>query len=84
MKEKLAEAVEFPKEIVLSMPKITVLGRKEATIENHQGIIAMEEDNIRLYTAMGVLCLWGEDLDIAAISDEDIHITGFIRKIEFQ
>ncbi len=84
MREKVAEAMELPKEIALSMPKITVLAEKEATVENYKGIIELGREKIRLYTAVGVLCLNGEGLDIASITDEDISILGSISKIEFE
>ncbi len=76
--------MELPKEIMLSMPKITVLAGKEATVENYKGVIELTEEKIRLYTGAGVLCLTGESLDIAAITDEDITVLGAIGKIEFE
>lgn len=84
LREKIADAAELPKEIALSLPKVTLLAHKEATVENYKGIISLDADKIRLYTSVGILCLEGENLDIAAITDEDISIFGMIRKIEFE
>lgn len=84
MREKVAEAMELPKEIALSMPKITVLAGKEASVENYKGIIELSREKIRLYTAAGILSLTGENLDISAITDEDVTILGAIGKIEFE
>ncbi|MBE7025840.1 MAG: sporulation protein YqfC [Ruminococcaceae bacterium] len=82
--EKVVDAIELPKEIVLSVPKITVLAGKEAFVENYKGIIELSREKIRLYTGAGVLCLTGTGLDISAITDEDISILGSIDKIEFE
>lgn len=84
LREKVAEAVELPKEVMLAMPKITVLAGKEAAVENYKGVIELSRERIRLYTGAGILCLTGENLDIAAITDEDIAIQGAIGKIEFE
>ncbi len=83
-REKIADAAELPKEIALSLPKVTLLAQKEVTVENYKGIISLDTDKIRLYTSGGILCLTGENLDIAAITDEDISVFGSIRKIEFE
>ncbi len=84
LREKIADAAELPKEIALSLPKVTLLAQKEVTVENYKGIISLDADQIRLYTSAGILCLAGENLDIAAITDEDISVFGVIRKIEFE
>jgi len=84
IREKVADAMELPKEIALSMPKITVLAGKEASVENYKGVIELSREKIRLYTAAGILNLTGENLDISAITDEDVTILGIISKIEFE
>lgn len=84
LREKVVDAIELPKEIVLSVPKITILAGKEALVENYKGIIELSPEIIRLYTGAGVLCFTGVGLDIASITDEDISILGSITKIEFE
>lgn len=84
IREKVAETMELPKEIAISMPKITLYAAKEATVENYKGVIELSPENVRLYTAAGVVSLSGEALDISAITDEDITILGCIRKIELE
>lgn len=84
LREKVAESMELPKEIAISMPKITLYAAKEATVENYKGIIELTPHLVRLYTSAGVVCLFGEALDISAITDEDITILGNIRKIELE
>ncbi len=84
LREKLTDAAELPKEVALSLPKITVLSGKEAAVENYKGIISLDAACIRLYTAAGILSLSGENLDISSMTGEDIYIEGSIRKIEFE
>ena len=84
LREKLAETMELPKEIAVSMPKITLYAAKEVTVENYKGVIELTPEFVRLYTSAGVVSLSGASLDIASITDEDVTVTGNIRKIELE
>ena len=46
-KEVLVEKLELPKDVILDIPKIIVMGRNEITIENHKGIQIFEKNKIR-------------------------------------
>ncbi len=84
LREKIADAMELPKEIALSMPRISLLAGKEATVENYKGVIELGRETIRLYTSAGIVTLCGEEMDVTEITDEDITISGIIRKIELE
>ena len=47
-KKVLVDKLEMPKEIVLDVPRITVIGRNEITIENHKGILIFEKNEIKI------------------------------------
>ena len=49
-KEFIAEKLELPKDVVLDLPKIIIVGRNEITIENHKGIISFKDDLIKINT----------------------------------
>ena len=42
-REVIAEKLDIPKDIILNMPKITIIGQEEITIENHKGIVLLKE-----------------------------------------
>ena len=46
-KEVLVEKLELPKDVILDIPKIIVMGRNEITIENHKGIQIFEKNKKR-------------------------------------
>ena len=54
-KEILVEKLDIPKEALLDVPKIIVIGRNEITIENHKGIILFERYNIKINTSLAVV-----------------------------
>lgn len=83
IKEKMAEMLVLPKEIVLDLPKISMIGNTQIFIENYKGIIEYDTERIRINTSKGLIKIFGEDLYINTITTEEIFITGDISNIEF-
>jgi sporulation protein YqfC len=83
LKEKFAEMLELPKEIVLNIPKVTIVGNKDMMIENYKGVMEYEDGRIRVNTGTGVVKVTGARLLIREITSEDIIISGDIHALEF-
>lgn len=83
LKEKFVEILDLPKEIVLNIPKVTIVGNKDMMIENYKGIMEYEEARIRVNTGTGVVKVTGASLLIREITSEDIIISGDIHGLEF-
>ena len=83
MKEKVTEALELPKEIVLNLPKITMLGNGDLIVENYKGIIEYSEEKIRINTLSGTVRISGAGLIIKEITSEDMMVKGEIKSLEF-
>ena len=43
-KEVISKKLDIPKDVILDVPKIIVIGRNEITIENHKGIMVFERE----------------------------------------
>lgn len=82
-KEIMAEMLELPKEVILDLPKITMIGSRNAIIENYKGLIEYEDDKIRLNTNAGMVRITGKHLTVKAITSEDILLEGEINSLEF-
>lgn len=83
LREKVAEILELPKEIVLNMPKLTMLGNGDLIIENYKGIIEYDEGVIRVNTTSGNIKVMGVNIYIKEITPESIMIYGDITSLEF-
>lgn len=83
LREKVTEALELPKEIVLDLPKLTMLGNGDLVIENYKGIIEYDSSRIRVNTGRWIIKITGEVLVIKEITAEDIMINGMISSLEF-
>lgn len=83
MKKSFADILDYPKDAVLNIPRITILGNLEIIITNHKGIVEYSPTTIRINSWIGTLKITGENLFIDEISKEDIHLKGKIANIEF-
>ncbi len=83
LKQKVTEILELPKEIVLNMPKLTMLGNGDLIVENYKGILEFDDGLIRLNTTSGVIKVTGVNILIKEITLESIMIFGDIQSLEF-
>ncbi len=83
LREKFSEFLELPKELMLDLPKFTIVGNKDLMIENYKGIMEYGSARIRVNTGLGVIKITGACLSIREITSEDIIVSGEIHGLEF-
>ncbi len=83
MKNTVSDMFELPKEIMLNMPKVSLIGNNQMLVENHKGIIEYTAQRIRVNSAIGVIRIIGNDMNLRNIAVDDIMISGEIKTIEF-
>jgi sporulation protein YqfC len=83
IKETLSNALELPKDLILDVAKVTLIGSNNITVENHKGILEYNEDQIRVNTCNGILTIIGSKLNISSILQEEITITGEINSVGY-
>lgn len=79
----MADLLEIPKDLVLDIPKITIIGRSELYLENHRGIIEFSNQRLRINLSRGFLEILGNELEIKALLPEEIKIEGDIFSCKF-
>ncbi len=84
IKSSISEILELPKDIVLDLPKVTMIGNLQVYIENHKGIIEYSKHRIRINTNIGILRITGKDMYIRTIVTEEVVVVGDIELLEFQ
>ena len=50
LRKRMAEVLDLPEDIVLDVPKLTLIGNETMLIANHSGIYEYSDDIIRLNT----------------------------------
>lgn len=83
IREAMAEFLDIPKDLVLDLPKVTVVGRNELYIENHRGIIEYNLNRLRVNLSRGFLEIEGSDLEIKALMADEMKITGEVLAIKY-
>jgi len=83
-KYSLASLLELPKEVLLDLPKISLVGDLQMQLENHRGIIEFTEGKVRINTKVGVVTVTGEELVLRNITDQEIMIDGKIRVVSYK
>lgn len=83
IKETISNALELPKDLILDVAKVTLIGSNNITVENHKGILEYNEDQIRVNTSSGILIIIGSKLNIKSILQEEITITGEINSVGY-
>ncbi|MDO4539720.1 MAG: sporulation protein YqfC [Syntrophomonadaceae bacterium] len=81
--QTIAHVMELPRDLVLDVPRITMVGREEMHLENHKGIIEYGPGHLKINLNRGYLEIYGEGLEIAVLRTEEMLITGRIQDIRF-
>ena len=82
-RRNIAEALELPKEIILDLPLISLLGSEEVSVENHKGILMYSEECIRISTKVGTLCVEGKHMGLKQLSGDILVMKGQIESLKF-
>lgn len=80
---KLTEILEIPGEPALGVARVTVTGGHKVNIENHRGLLEYEADRITVNTMDVPVRIRGRGLEISAMSDLELAVTGKVDGVEF-
>lgn len=81
---KLDSMLELPREVASSDVKITIAGFDEILIENYKNILEYQDILIKINTFNGAITIYGSNLKLEQMTDEDIKVKGKIDTIELE
>lgn len=81
---KLDNLLELPREVASSDIKLTLNGFDEILIENYKNILEYQDILIKVNTFEGAITIYGFNLKLEQMTDEDIKVIGKIDSIEFE
>ena len=81
---KFDSLLEIPREVVSSDIKVTINGFDEILIENYKNILEYQDVLIKVNTFQGAIAIYGFNLKLEQMTDEDIKVKGEIDTIEFE
>ena len=82
IKFNISEALELPKDVMLDLPRIIMLGSIQINVSNHKGIIEYTQETLRINSNAGVIKITGREMELKTILSEEIIVVGTIEKVE--
>ncbi|MGE7601176.1 sporulation protein YqfC [Peribacillus sp. NPDC097675] len=83
MKQLMTKTMDLPQDVMMDLPRITMIGQLHIYIENHRGLLAFTDSEVRLMLKNGQLLIKGNGFVIKTILPEEIMLEGKIDKVYF-
>ncbi len=83
VKKFLTDQMELPADVLMDLPRITMIGQIHIYIENHRGVLQFSNEELRLLLSQGQLLIKGEQFVIKTILPEELLLEGKIDKVIF-
>ncbi|MFY9114860.1 MAG: sporulation protein YqfC [Dethiobacteria bacterium] len=83
-KNVFADIFELPKDIMLDVPRLVLIGNLQLFLENHRGIIEYGERKIRIAVSNGEIAVSGKGLQIRSLLSQELSIEGVIEGIAYE
>lgn len=83
-KEFITEKLDIPIDAIIDIPKIIITGKEEVTIENHKGIVAFSEHEIKISSKKGIIKIQGNNFEIFYMGSNSLTINGEIKAIFYE
>jgi len=84
VRQRMADFLELPREVVLDLPKIVVVGDVQVLIENHRGIVAYGPDQVRVSVGEREVTVHGRELVLRHVRSEELLVEGRITGLSFR
>lgn len=82
-KNRISDAVSIPKDVILGVPIVRMIGQEEFYIENYRGILEYTDTVIRIQTKIGQIHLSGKRMEILYYTNDEMKVVGRIEKMEY-
>ncbi|MDP4171013.1 MAG: sporulation protein YqfC [Bacillota bacterium] len=77
----MADKMDLPQDVMMDLPRITMIGQIHIYIENHRGLLAFSDKEVRLLLKQGQLLIKGKSFVIKTILPEEILLEGRIDQV---
>ena len=81
--EKLVDALQLPKDLMLGAMNVKLVGQYEAYIENYKSILEYNDKVIIIDGKGSRVTILGEKLRIVCFSKDDMRIKGCLHEVTF-
>ncbi len=76
--------MDLPPDLILDMPRITMIGPLQMYVENHRGVLVFSDQEVRiLLSNQGQLLVRGSQFILRKILPEEVLLEGRIREVKY-
>ncbi|WP_096270623.1 sporulation protein YqfC [Paucisalibacillus globulus] len=79
----LVKYLALPSDVVMELPRITIIGQLHVYIENHKGLAVFTDKELRLKTTKGYIQIKGSSFVLKMMLPEEILLEGKIAEVKF-
>lgn len=79
----MTRQLQLPADVMLDLPRITMIGQLHIYIENHRGVLRFSNNELRLLLKQGQLIIRGSRFIIKTILPEELLLEGKIDQVLF-
>ncbi|WP_374713663.1 sporulation protein YqfC [Symbiobacterium terraclitae] len=83
LRERLVALLELPGDVVLDVPRATLIGSAELVVENHRGLVEYRPDRVVVKVPDGRMAIDGDDLRIGYLSPDQVVLHGRISGLRY-
>ncbi|MBM7649995.1 sporulation protein YqfC [Bacillus ectoiniformans] len=83
MRNWVTKSMNLPEDVMMDLPRITLIGQLHIYVENHRGLLAFSDKEIRLLLSKGQLLIKGHSFTIKTILPEEILLEGKIEHLTY-
>lgn len=83
LKKWFTAVSDIPADVVMDLPRITLIGQFHLSIENHKGVLAFSKNELRLAMQKGELHITGEEFVLDTILEKEIYLEGRVKAVRF-
>lgn len=80
--ERTAQVFDLPADAVAGLPRVELIGDRELRMENHRGILAYGEEEIRISGGSFTIRVCGQGLQLRNMNPLELLITGRIEGVQ--
>jgi sporulation protein YqfC len=81
MRVWMTKNMQLPADVMMDLPRITMIGQLHIYIENHRGVLRFSNQELRLLLKQGQLLIKGDQFVIKTILPEELLLEGRIDQV---
>ena len=80
--QQAMERLDLPGELAVGVPHMELMGQRQFFMAQHKGVLSYSTELVEISGGSLMVRLWGRELQLLAMTDDELRIGGEIEKVE--